>query len=79
MGANNGAQEFGVWERILRSRVARGVLRIHVGYALVRSWALDKQTPHAKSIHLFDYLLYRRTEREEPFEEWVKTRELLSR
>jgi hypothetical protein len=54
------------------------VFRIHVGFALVRSWVLDTRSPHATSIHLFDYLLYRRTDREEPFEEWVKTRELLS-
>jgi hypothetical protein len=58
--------------------VARGILRIHVGYALVRSWALDTQSPPATSVHLFDYLLYRRSDREVPFEEWVKTRELLS-
>jgi hypothetical protein len=76
--SESGAQEYGWWERILRSRAARGLFRIHVGWALVRSWALDARTPEATSIHLFDYLLYRRTDTEEPFEEWVKMRELLS-
>jgi hypothetical protein len=78
MAANNHSQDFGLWERILRSRVARGVFRVHVGFAFVRSWALDGRSPRATSIHLFDYLLYRPTNREEPFEEWVKKRELLS-
>jgi hypothetical protein len=78
VAANKNSQEFGPWERILRSRVARGIVRIHIGYALFRSWAMDTQIPHATSIHLFDYLLYRRTDMEEPFEAWVKKRRLLS-
>jgi hypothetical protein len=56
----------------------RGVFRIHVGFAFVRSWAIDTQIPRVTSIHLFDYLLYRRRAREEPFEEWEKEREPLS-
>jgi hypothetical protein len=36
------------------------------------------RSPRATNIHLFDYLLYRRTNREEPFEEWGEKRELLS-
>jgi hypothetical protein len=76
--ANNHSQEFGLWERILRSRMARGVLRVHVGFALVRSWSMDVRSPGMTSFHLFDCLLYRRTDREQPFEEWVKERELLS-
>jgi hypothetical protein len=76
--ANNHSQEFGLWERILRSRMARGVLRVHVGFALVRSWSIDVRSPGTTSIHLFDYLLYRRSDPEEPFEEWLKKRQLLS-
>jgi hypothetical protein len=78
MAANNHARGFGLWERILRSRLARGVFRIHVGFAFVRSWSADVRSPHATSIHLFDYLLYRMTDRAQPYEEWVKERELLS-
>jgi hypothetical protein len=78
MSENNHSQESGLWERILRSRVARGVFRVHVGFASARSWALDVRSPRATSIHLFDYLLYRRTDREEPFEEWLRNRKLLS-
>ncbi|MGD2143047.1 MAG: hypothetical protein PVF54_01070 [Anaerolineae bacterium] len=75
---NNHRQAFGLWERTLRSWAARGVFRIHVGWAFVRSWAMGTQSPRGASIHLFDYLLYRSTDRGEPFEEWVGKRELLS-
>lgn len=78
MAANNHAHGFGLWERILRSRLARGVCRIHVGFASVRSWAADVRRPHTTSIHLFDCLLYRMTDRAQSFEDWVKERELLS-
>jgi hypothetical protein len=78
MTANRHMQEIGPWERFLRSRAARGIFRIHVGFALVRNWATDTQVPRGTSIHLFDYLLYRRTDQQEPFEEWVRKRELLS-
>jgi len=75
---DNRSSEYGMWERILRSRLARGIIRVHVGLALARSWALDTQIPPGTSIHLFDYLLYRKTDRHEPFDRWVETRELLS-
>jgi hypothetical protein len=39
---------------------------------------MDVQMPQGTTIHLFDYLLYRRTNKEEPFEEWLGKRELLS-
>jgi hypothetical protein len=68
----------GLWERILRSRTMRGILRIHVGFSLIRSWSMDVQVPRRTAIHPFDYLLYHRTGEEEPFEEWIGKRELLS-
>jgi hypothetical protein len=38
---------------------------------------LDVQIPHGACIHLFDVLLWRRTGKDEPFEEWVEKRQLL--
>lgn len=67
----------GVPERILRSRIARGIFRIHMGGSLVRTWSLDIQEPPGTSIHLFDYLLYRKTNKGETFLEWIKKRELI--
>ena len=78
MSEGNNLQEMGLLERILRSRWVRGIVRIHAGVSLVRSWSQDVQVPRGTSIHLFDYLLYRRTGAEEPFEEWIQQRELLS-
>jgi hypothetical protein len=54
------------------------MFRIHVGFASVRSWSADVRIPHTTSIHLFDYVLYRMTDRAQSFENWVKERELLS-
>jgi hypothetical protein len=71
------SREMGLPERILRSRVMRGIFRLHMGASLVRSWSRDVQVPLGTSVHLFDYLLYRRTDRKEPFVEWVKNRKLL--
>jgi hypothetical protein len=67
----------GVPERILRSRIARGIFRIHMGVSLIRSWSLDIQEPPGTSIHLFDYLLYRKTNKGETFQEWIKKLELI--
>lgn len=67
----------GVPERILRSRIARGIFCIHMGGSLVRTWSLDIQEPPGTSIHLFDYLLYRKTNKGETFLEWIKKRELI--
>jgi hypothetical protein len=67
----------GVCERVLRSRVIRGIVHIQAGFSLVRSWFMDVQVPQGTAIHLFDYLLYRRTKMEEPFEVWIKKRRLL--
>ena len=68
---------YGLWERILRSRLVRGIFHVQVGLSMVRSWALDVQIPKGTRVHLFDILLWRRTGREEPLKEWVKKRELL--
>ena len=60
------------------SHAVRRIVRIHVGHALIMSRAMDVRTPPARSIHFFDDPLCRRSDREEPFEGWVKKRELLS-
>jgi hypothetical protein len=78
MKENGKSMKIGLWERMLRSRTMRGIFHIQVGFSLVRSWALDVQIHRGTAIHFFDYLLYRRTNQEEPFEEWVRRRELLS-
>jgi len=64
-------------ERILGSRILRGIFRIHVEFSLIRSWSMDVQIPSGSAIHLFDYLLYHKTDKVEPFDEWIKTRELV--
>jgi len=38
---------------------------------------MDVQIPSGSAIHLFDYLLYHKTDKVEPFDEWIKTRELV--
>ncbi|RKX43386.1 MAG: hypothetical protein DRP33_01330 [Thermotogae bacterium] len=37
-------------------RILKGFFRIHVGFALVRSWFLDKSYPRRTSVHLFDMI-----------------------
>lgn len=76
MAKDNDSRDMGLAERILRSRSIRGIVRVHAGVSVVRSWSQDVQVPAGSSIHLFDYLLYRRTGAEEPFEVWIKEREL---
>jgi len=78
MMENSEPTQIGLRERILRSRTMRGIFRIHVGFSLVRTWSLDVQIPRGTVFHFFDYLLYRRTDQEEPFEEWVRKRELFN-
>jgi hypothetical protein len=77
MAANEEAREIGMLERLFRSRILRGIVHIHAGFSLVRSWALDIQIPHGTAVHLFDFWLYRLTGSKEPFQEWVRERELL--
>jgi hypothetical protein len=74
---NNTSKKIGGLERILRSRVARGIFRIHMGLSLIRSWSKDVQVPQGTAIHLFDYLLYQKTNKDKPFKEWLKTRKLI--
>jgi hypothetical protein len=74
---NDKLKQTGLTERFLLSRLARSIFRIHMGCSLVRSWSLDVQMPTESSFHLFDYILYRKTNKGEPFNEWFKTRELL--
>jgi hypothetical protein len=71
-------KKIGIAERILRSRTMRGIVRIHAGGSLVRTWSGDIQIPRGTTLHLFDYLLYRRSGREKPLKEWLKERKLLS-
>jgi hypothetical protein len=65
-------------ERVRRSRMLRGIVRLHAGFSLVRSWAADVRITRGTAVHLFDYLLYRIADTDEPFEEWLRTRELSS-
>lgn len=76
MSEERESTEVGLWERVLRSRAVRGLIRIHAGGSLVRSWSADAQIPRGSSVHLFDYLLYRRSDTDQPFEAWLETREL---
>jgi len=78
MTENSESTRIGLWERILRSRIIRGIFRIQVGFSFVRTWSMDVQVPRGTTIHFFDYLLYRRTNKGESFEEWIRKRELLS-
>jgi len=34
----------------------KGFFRVHAGFALVRSWFLDKSYPRRTSVHLFDMI-----------------------
>lgn len=77
MTDNSESTRIRFWERILRSRIIRDIFRIQVGFSFVRIWSMDVQMPRGTTIHLFDYLLYRRTNKEEPFEQWIRERELL--
>lgn len=77
MTRSNKSKKIGWPERILRSRIIRGIFRLHIGVSFIRTWSGDVQVPHGTTVHLFDYLLYRRTGTEEPFMEWVRKRELL--
>lgn len=63
-------------DTLLRSRTLRAVVRIHAGTPLVRSHYLDIRYPDGTSAHLFDVLLYRREDPDEPFDEWLSHREL---
>ena len=63
-------------EETLRSRKLRGIIRIHAGFALVRSHYFDVRIPEGTSAHLFDVLLYRREGPDDSFKEWVEEREL---
>jgi hypothetical protein len=77
MADNYGLKGMNFQEKILRSRTLRGIFRIHMGCSIVRSWSRDIEIPSGSSVHLFDYLLYRKTNQGEPFDEWIKTRTLL--
>ncbi|MFT4889286.1 MAG: hypothetical protein ACI9YT_000195 [Halobacteriales archaeon] len=61
---------------VLRSRKLRGIVRIQAGFSLVRSHYADVRSPERTSAHLFDVMLYRREDPDEPFEEWIEHREL---
>ena len=60
----NRSKQRGTIERILHSRIARGIFRLHMGLSIIRSWSNDIQIPPKSSIHLFDYLLDRSTNQE---------------
>ena len=60
----NRSKRRGTIERILRSRIARGIFRLHMGFSIFRSWSNDIQIPPKSSIHLFDYLLDRSANQE---------------
>jgi hypothetical protein len=61
-------------EAFLRSRTARGLLRVQVGFSLIRSWSADVQVPRGSVVHLFDILLYRMSNQEKSFAEWLRER-----
>jgi len=72
MAENNKSRKMRLGERILRSRIMRGIFRIQVGRSFFRVWSKDVRIPPRTTVHLFDYLLYRKTNEEEPFEEWIR-------
>lgn len=70
--------KIGPLERVLCSLVMRSVFRIQVGASLFRIWSVDLEIPEERSLHLFDYLLYHKTGRGKPFNDWVKETKLLN-
>jgi len=71
---DNKSRKMGLWERILRSQTIRGIFRIHIGDSFIRIWSKDIVIPRGATVHLFDYLLYLKTNKGEPFEEWIRKR-----
>ena len=66
-------------ESLLHSKKVRSIVRINLGFTLFRNHLFGFQLPKDTSIHYFDYLLYKRTERKKSlndFYEWLDTREL---
>ncbi|MCD6147759.1 hypothetical protein J7J18_00060, partial [bacterium] len=47
-------------ERILGSKVLRGIFRIQIGGSIIRIWSKDKTIPKKTSVHLFDYLSHKK-------------------
>jgi len=37
-------------------KFSKGIFRIHTGFAVIRTWSLDKVYPKKTNVHLFDLL-----------------------
>jgi len=61
MAENNKTRKMRLRERILCSRTMRGIFRIQVGGSFFRVLSKDVRIPSGTTVHLFDYLLYRKT------------------
>ncbi|AZO95456.1 hypothetical protein [Halocella sp. SP3-1] len=69
-----------LWEKFLRSKKIRGIIRINLGFSLFRSHLFDINIPKGTSIYFFDYLLYKKTARKKSFKDfkkWLDARKLI--
>jgi len=63
------------YDKLLQSKILKGVFRIHMGFELIGSWTPDWLFPRLTHVHLFEWLLWKRSKTRKPFKQWLKDRD----